>query len=207
MIKQLVSSITTLNSSMDHSFTEMKETLGNLAYVEESAKEEGSVNSDAEKETDKAPNKDSASTKDQNLSGSSNATNVNDQLTLTNNTNPTDPESFKEENSTLAGIASNLKLGQKNTKFAGILKEVMRVKLDDDVLTETKNRYTRPENCECLEPTQVNHLLWDKLKHDTRSSDLKLQQRIQANLRKGIIPIVLVVEQLVKVQDKNQKNY
>lgn len=88
-----------------------------------------------------------------------------------------------------------------NAQFAGILKEVMRVKLDDDVLTETKNRYTRPVNCECLEPTQVNHLLWDKLKHDTRSSDLKLQL-IQANLLKEIIPIVLVVEQLVKVQDK-----
>ena len=49
MTKQLVSSITTLNSSMDHSFTEMNETLGSLAYVEESANEEGSVNSDAEK--------------------------------------------------------------------------------------------------------------------------------------------------------------
>ena len=125
---------------------------------------------------------------------------------MTNNTNQTDPESFKEENSTLAGIASNLKLGQKkapavNAQFAGILKEVMRVKLDDDVLTETKNRYTRPVNCECLEPTQVNHLLWDKLKHNTRSSDLKLQL-IQANLLKGIIPIVLAVEQVVKVQDK-----
>ena len=88
-----------------------------------------------------------------------------------------------------------------NAQFAGILKEVMRVKLDDDVLTETKTRYTRPVNCECLEPTQVNHLLWDKLKHDTRSSDLKLQL-IQANLLKGNIPIVLAVEQVVKVQDK-----
>ena len=85
-----------------------------------------------------------------------------------------------------------------NAQFAGILKEVMRVKLDDDVLTETKNRYTRPVNCECLEPTQVNHLLWDKLKHNTRSSDLKLQL-IQANLLKGNIPIVLAVEQVVKV--------
>ena len=63
MTKQLVSSITTLNYSMDHSFTEMKETLGNLAYVEESANEEGSVNSDAEKDRQGA-NKDSASTKD-----------------------------------------------------------------------------------------------------------------------------------------------
>ena len=112
---------------MDHSFTEMKETLGNLAYLEESANEEGSVNSDTEKETDKAPNKDSASTNNQHLSGSSNANNVNNWLMLTNNTNPPDPKSFKEENSTLAGIASNLKLGQKkapavNAQFAGIMK-------------------------------------------------------------------------------------
>ena len=119
---------------------------------------------------------------------------------MTNNNNQTDPEYFKEENSTLVGIASNLKLGQKkapavNAQFAGMLKEVMHVKLDDDVLTETKNRYTRPVNCKCLEPTQVNHLLWDKLKHDTRSSDFKA-------LLKEIIPIVLVVKQLVKVQDK-----
>ena len=62
----------------------MNETLGNLAYVEESANEEGSANSDAEKETDKASNKDSASTLDQNLSGSSTANNINNQLTLTN---------------------------------------------------------------------------------------------------------------------------
>ena len=62
----------------------MNETLGNLAYVEESANEEGSANSDAEKETDKAPNKDNANTKDQNLSGCSTANNVKNQLTLTN---------------------------------------------------------------------------------------------------------------------------
>ncbi|KXJ27931.1 hypothetical protein AC249_AIPGENE2884 [Exaiptasia diaphana] len=45
-------------------------------------------------------------------------------------------------------------------------------------------------------PTQVNHLIWDKLKHETRSGDLKLQ-RIQANLLKGIIPIISIVEKLV----------
>ena len=122
---------------------------------------------------------------------------------MTNNTNPTDPESFKEENSTLAGIASNLKLGQKkapaaNAQFAGILREVIRVKLDDDIDRNEKSLY-HTENCECLEPTQFNHLFWDKLKHDKR--DLKLQ-RIHANLLKGIIPILLVVEQLVRFQDK-----
>ena len=47
----------------------------------------------------------------------------------------------------------------------------------------------------------MNHLIWDKLKHVTKSNDLKLQ-KIEANLLKGIIPIVSVIEQLVKVQDK-----
>ena len=51
-----------------------------------------------------------------------------------------------------------------------------------------------------FQPTQVNHLIWDKLKHDTKSNDLKLE-KIQVNLLKGIIPIVSVIE-LVKVQDK-----
>ena len=88
-----------------------------------------------------------------------------------------------------------------NTQFAGILKEVMRVKLDDDVLSETKNLYIRPENCECLEPTQVNHLIWDKLKHNTKSNDLKLQ-KIQANLlvqeQDKISPEILDIASLIK---------
>lgn len=194
MTNKLVSSIKTLNSSMDHSFSEMKETLGNLSY------EEIDANSDSEKEHEKAP-KDGVADKAPTPSKDG-VVEIVDQECPQGSTK----KSHKDENTILAGIASNLKLGQKkapavNSQFAGILKEVMREKLDDDVLTETKNRYTRPENCECLEPTQVNYLIWDKLKHETRSSDLKLQ-RIQANLLKGIIPIVSVVEQLVKVQDK-----
>ena len=72
--------------------------------------------------------------------------------------------------------------------------------LDDHVLSEMINLYIRPENCEGFEPTQVNHLIWDKLKHDTKSNDLKLQ-KIQATLLKRIIPIISVIEQLVKVED------
>ena len=124
---------------------------------------------------------------DQNQPGASNVTDNQQQLT---NNNSTSPSSSKEQNSTLTNIANSLKLGQKNAQFTAILKEVMRVKLDDDVLTEMKNRYIRPENCECLESTQVNHLIWDKLKHETRSSDLKLQ-RIQTNLLKGNYPYCL----------------
>ncbi|XP_028517175.1 uncharacterized protein LOC114575812 [Exaiptasia diaphana] len=77
----------------------------------------------------------------------------------------------------------------------------MRVKLSDEVLTETQNRYNRPENCDCLETTKVNHLIWDKLKSETRSADIKLQ-RVQTNLVKGVIPIVSLIQELVNARDK-----
>ena len=146
-------------------------------------------------------NKDGANAH-KNQSGSS-SSDDNNQQPQENSTK--DPEPSKEANATLASIVSTLKLGQKkapavNAQFAGILKEAIRVNLDDDVLSEMKNLYIRPENCEGFEHTQVNHLIWDKLKHNTKSNDLKLQ-KIQANLLKRIIPIISVIEQLVKVED------
>ena len=49
------------------------------------------------------------------------------------------------------------------------------------------------------------HLIWDKLKSDTRSADIKLQ-RVQSNLVKGLVPIVSVIEKLVKARDKIPKD-
>ena len=57
MTKQLVSSISTLNSSMDKSFDEMKETLVNLT---EEPNKDVLPNSDAERETENVSNKDGA---------------------------------------------------------------------------------------------------------------------------------------------------
>lgn len=81
----------------------------------------------------------------------------------------------------------------------------MREKLTDEVLTAAQNRYNTPENCECLASTKVNHLIWDKLKPDTRSADIKLQ-RVQSNLVKGLIPVVSIVEKLVQARDKIPKD-
>ena len=76
-----------------------------------------------------------------------------------------------------------------NEQVAKIVRGLMREKLSGDVLTDTQNRYTRPENRDGLETTKINHLIWDKLKPETRSADIKLQ-RIQGNLVKGVIPLV-----------------
>ena len=72
-------------------------------------------------------------------------------------------------------------------------------------MTAIQNRYNTPENCECLTRTKVNHLIWDKLKSDTRSADIKLQ-RVQSNLVKGLVPVVSVIEKLVKARDKIPKD-
>ena len=144
MTKQLVSSTSTLNSSMDKSFDEMKESLVNLT---EEPNEDVLLNSDAERETENVSN----AHKNQSGSGSSDD---NYQQPQKNSTKG--PEASKEANLTLASIVSTLKLGQKkapavNAQFARILKEVMRVKLDDDVLSEAKNLYIRPEYTEYTE--------------------------------------------------------
>lgn len=123
MTKQLVSSITTLNSSMDKSFDEMKESLVNLT---EEPNEDVLLNFDAERETENVSNKDGANAhRNQSGSGSSDDNNQQPQENSTKG-----PEASKEANSTLASIVSTLKLGQKkaptvNAQFAGILKEVM----------------------------------------------------------------------------------
>ena len=49
------------------------------------------------------------------------------------------------------------------------------------------------------------HLIWDELKSDTRSADIKLQ-RVQSNLVKGLVPIVSVIENLVKPRHKIPKD-
>ena len=48
-------------------------------------------------------------------------------------------------------------------------------------------------------------IIWDKLKSDTRSADIKLQG-VQTNLVKGVVPIVSVIEKLVKARDKIPKD-
>ena len=123
MTKQLVSSISTLNSSMDKSFDEMKESLVNLT---EEPNEDVLLNSDAERETENVSKKDGANAhRNQSGSGSSDDNNQRPQENSTKG-----PEASKEANSTLASIVSTLKLGQKkapavNAQFAGILKEVI----------------------------------------------------------------------------------
>ena len=109
----------------------------------------------------------------------------------------------------LADIANDFKLVNKkgpavNQHLAKIVQGLTSEKLSEEVLTKTQNRYNRPENGECLSTTKANHLIWDKLKPETRSNDIKLQ-RVQCTLVKGVTPMVSIVEKLLEAKDKVPK--
>ena len=64
-----------------------------------------------------------------------------------------------------------------------------------------KKRYLLPANCDSLTTTKVYHLIWDQLKPETRSFDVKLQ-KVQAHIVKGVTPIVNIIQALLHAKDK-----
>ena len=59
-----------------------------------------------------------------------------------------------------------------------------RSKLEEARLKEKLAKYNRPDNCEKLTVSKVNPEIWNKLKHVTRSADLRL-----ANMRKILVKV------------------
>ena len=58
-------------------------------------------------------------------------------------------------------------------QLATIVDNLAREKLPDEALATKYKLYERPENCDALIPVKVNPPIWDKLKSETRSSDLR----------------------------------
>ena len=214
----LASSLASLKSSMTDAIGEMKETIDQLV-IEEGPTDahEADVGdltqtptvTERAKQSDKNQQSGSA---EQSIVDKSQKSVVSTEQSINNllNKSSESQQGACADIDVLSGIASDLKLDQKqgppvNEQIAKIVQGLMREKLSDEVLTETQNRYNRPENCDCLTTTKVNHLIWDKLKPDTRSNDIKLQ-RVQSNLVKGLIPVVSIVQRLVDARDKIPKD-
>lgn len=207
MSSMLAASFENLHKSMETSFGEMRTTIEDLSVESNTNDEDEDLNSLSEDEDNMAPRAKSAKLFEQKNSQQSGPSSPQTSSTQSQQSGATEePKSSEAQIEVLSGIATNLKLVQKkgpavNKQIADIVQGLMRVKLSDEVLTETQNRYNRPENCDCLETTKVNHLIWDKLKSETRSSDIKLQ-RVQTNLVKGVIPIVSLIEKLINSREK-----
>ena len=212
----LVKSLTSLNTSMAESFTDMKETLDQLVIEEGQTDEHDIIDAETSKlpkaaeqgklQQDAHVNQHPGSVKQGTVDKSQKSGSTEQSINTLINQSSESQRSSCSEIEVLSGITSDLKLDQKkapdvNEEIAKIVHGLMREKLADEVLTETQNRNNRPENCDCLTTTKVNHLIWDKLKPDTRSNDIKLQ-RVQTNLVKGVIPIVSIIGRLVEARYK-----
>ena len=216
MSELLVSSITSMKSTMAESLGQMKDTIDQLV-IEEGPSEEideqlqiaaktverSTEQSDKHQQSGSAESNNGAKKP---TSGESTEQSIN---TLINQSSVSQQDACGKIE-LLSGIANDLKLDQKkapalNEQIAKIVHGLLREKLKDEVLTATQNRYNTPENCDCLTSMKVNHVIWDKLKSDTRSVDIKLQ-RVQSNLVKGLVPVLSVIEELVQARDKIPKD-
>ena len=79
-----------------------------------------------------------------------------------------------------------------------------REKLPDYTLASKYKLYDRPENCTALLTVKVNPPIWDKLKSETRSNDLKFQ-KVQTALSKSLIAMVQVTDALTKSLAASEK--
>lgn len=114
-------------------------------------------------------------------------------------------ESNKDEGA-LHDIAQSLQLEEKCSpkvaeQLANVVNGVMQTRLSDEVQAERLKAYQRPENCDSLVTVKVNPLIWEKLRSETRSADIKLQ-KVQTLIIKSVMPSVQVIETLNKVQDQ-----
>ena len=83
------------------------------------------------------------------------------------------------------------------TQLAEIVTSMCQNGLTDKEQKEKMEALLRPENCEMLQPTRVNPMIWDKLSPGTRSADIKIQQ-VQKLLVKGVIPLVNMADAVLK---------
>ena len=89
-------------------------------------------------------------------------------------------------------------------QLATIANNLAREKLPDDTLASKYKLYDRPENCTALLTVKVNPPIWDKLKSETRSNDLKFQ-KVQTALNKSLIAMVQVTDALTKSLAASEK--
>ncbi|XP_077978034.1 uncharacterized protein LOC144433587 isoform X1 [Glandiceps talaboti] len=105
----------------------------------------------------------------------------------------------------MSDIAKDWQLEQQcapgvDTQLATIVNTLLGERPADDIVTEKLERYNRPENCGSLVTTRVNQLIWDQIKAETRTTEVKLQ-RVQTGIIKSVTAMVNVVDTLLKAHN------
>ena len=87
--------------------------------------------------------------------------------------------------------------------LADMVNNLFRDAIPDDKYNELVKKYNRPENCEGLSTVRVNQLVWDIIRPESRSLDVKFQA-IQGSLLKGSAAITQLVTELAGLtKEKN----
>ncbi|XP_033730056.1 uncharacterized protein LOC117319330 [Pecten maximus] len=89
-------------------------------------------------------------------------------------------------------------------KLATLLTNVLSQNVTEEKIKPLMEKYNRPGNVELLQCTKVNPEIWGKIRTTTRSRDIKLQ-RSQQRLVKGLVPLVQVVETLIKSKTEKKQ--
>ena len=111
------------------------------------------------------------------------------ELNLPPNGDPPKQGSSVTEDALLNEIAHDFESDEQTDpkvaqKLADIVNKRWGSKLEDAKLKEKLAKYNRPDNCEKLTVPKVNPEIWNKLKHVTRSADLRL-----ANMQKVLVKV------------------
>ena len=80
-----------------------------------------------------------------------------------------------------------------NSALADMVNALFTKKMNDETMTQKMKNVLRPKNCANLVTPRINHLIWDRLKPNTRSFDIKLQ-RIQNCMLKTVCGIIDVLD-------------
>ncbi|KAJ8027248.1 hypothetical protein HOLleu_32346 [Holothuria leucospilota] len=90
------------------------------------------------------------------------------------------------------------------SKIASFIRKMETEKLSEEKLKEKGDKYPQPQNCELLQLTKVNQLIWNKLKTSTRSNDIKFQKSLSAMV-KGMIALAVSIQSLLGSQSSPNK--
>ena len=93
-----------------------------------------------------------------------------------------------------------------NDTLANVVDSGIRAQIDRSLAKEACNKYSRPENCQALRVPKINKELWNtsSLAKATKEQD-KAFQTTQKYLNQGLIPLVQLMDGLLKDENAEQQ--
>lgn len=92
------------------------------------------------------------------------------------------------------------RIGDKiDDNLARLVKARICKPLVNDIYKSLEEKYNIPENCEFINPPEINNFIWKKLMFLPKSYDLKIQKSMK-NEGKAMIPLTSIIEEVLKAK-------